>query len=370
MELKINSSAIEISFDKAAIGAIQSTVGMDAQITAKPAAVLSTEAKSAIGSRPVFDLTLTYGGKTMSSFSTGHVYVGIPYTLGKNEQAGNITVIYVDKDGKVTWLTQSSYDATQKLAIFTTDHFSTYGVAYKPDAPTFSDIDGHWAKDDILFVVNRGLFTGTENGRFGPDLPITRGMFVTALGRLAQAEVSGYKQSSFSDVSADAYYMGYVEWANKNSIVNGIGGGKYTPGAIITREQLAVMIDRYATAIGYQLPAVHTENTFGDGVKISSWAKDAVRRVQMAGMINGKTGNLFDPQGNATRAEVSAVLKRFIELAINSGTAQGWVVNDSGKRMYYENGKPIVSAAKTIDGISYTFDQNGEVADVLKVPEK
>lgn len=322
VELKINSSVIEISFDKAAIGAIQSTAGMDAQMTAKPAAALSTEAMAAIGSRPVFDLTLTYGGKTMSSFGTGKVYVGIPYTLGENEQAGNITVVYVDEGGKVTWLTQSSYDATRKLAIFTTDHFSAYGVAYKSDTPMFSDIDSHWAKEDILFVVNRGLFIGTGNGKFSPDLPITRGMFVTALGRLAQADVSGYKQSSFLDVPADAYYMGYVEWANKSSIVNGIGGGKYAPDAFITREQMAVMIDRYAMAIGFQLPAIHTENTFADGAKIGSWAKDAIRRVQMAGIINGKTGNLFDPQGNATRAEVSAVLKRFIEDASGTPAAQ------------------------------------------------
>lgn len=323
VELKIHSSAIQISLDKACISAIQSTAGTDAQLTAKPAAVGSTEAKTAIGNRPVFDLTLTCGGKTMSRFGAGKVSVGIPYTLGKNEQASNIAVVYVDEAGKVTWLKQSSYDATRKMVFFTTDHFSTYGVAYKPDASAFSDIDAHWAKDNILFVTQRGVFTGIGNGKFGPDLPLTREMFVTALGRLAQADVSAYQQSSFSDVKEDAYSMGYIEWANKNSIVNGIGNGKFAPNQAITREQMASIIQNYTNIIGVTLPKVHTENTFADSAELSAYAKEAVKQMQMAGVLSGKTGNLFDPQGNATRAEVSAVFKRLVELTMNSDKPQG-----------------------------------------------
>lgn len=322
VELKINSSVIEINFDKAAIGSIQSTASMDVQITAKPYAVSSPDAKAAIGDRPAFDLTMTYGDKIMSSFGKGKVYVGIPYIREKNEQVGNIAVVYVDERGKVTWLTQSSYDDSRKLAFFATDHFSAYGIAYNLDTPSFRDIEGHWAKDDILFVVNRGLFNGIGNDKFGSDLSVTRGMYVTVLGRLAQAEVNGYKNSSFSDISANAYYMAYVEWANKNSIVNGIGDRKYAPDAIVTREQLAVMMDKYAALIGFQLPTVYEENTFSDDGKIDSWAKDAVRRMQMAGIINGREGNFFDPKSDVTRAEASAVLKRFIELAIHSDTAR------------------------------------------------
>jgi hypothetical protein len=120
LELKIHSSAIEIGFDKAAIGTIQRTAGMDAQITAKPYDVLREEEKAVIGSRPVFDLTLTYGTKTMSSFGTGKVYVGIPYSLGENEEADSIAVVYVDEMGNVTWLPESGYDNKHKMALFTT----------------------------------------------------------------------------------------------------------------------------------------------------------------------------------------------------------------------------------------------------------
>lgn len=321
-EVKIKTSAIEVSFDKEAIGAIQSTTGMDAQMIAKPFPELSDQARAVIGNRPVFDLTLIYGSKTMNSFGKGKVHVGIPYTLGKNEQPGNITVVYVDEGGKVNWLTQSSYDVIKKMVNFTTDHFSTYGIAYKSDTARFGDIEGHWAKEDILFMVNRGLFTGTENNKFDPDLPITKGMFVTVLGRLAQADVSSYKESSFVDVAPDAYYMGYMEWANKNDIVKGIGDGKCGPDTLVTREQMAAMIDRYATVIGFQFTTLQAEKPFADEGEISSWAKKSVRLMQMTNMMNGKTDNLFNPQEHATRAQVSAVLRRFIELTTHSDRVQ------------------------------------------------
>lgn len=143
---------------------------------------------------------------------------------------------------------------------------------------------------------------------------MTRGMFVTALGRLAEADVSKYTKSSFSDVTADAYYMGYVEWATKNEIVKGISQGKFAPDQSITREQMAVIMVNYAKEIGFTLPKVHAETVFVDNTNISTYAKDAVRAMQMAGVMSGKDGNKFDPQGIATRAEVSTVLKRFVEL--------------------------------------------------------
>lgn len=148
-------------------------------------------------------------------------------------------------------------------------------------------------------------------------------------------------------------------------IVKGVSDGKFAPNQSITREQMAVIMVNYAKEIGYTLPKVHAEMTFADNAKISTDAKDAIKAMQMAGVISGKDGNKFDPQGTATRAEVSTVLKRFVELMIDSDTAQGWKMNDSGKWMYYENGKPV-TGKKTIDGTTYTFDQYGVTADVPK----
>ena len=316
----VDNPDIRIDMDLATVQEIGRQAKSDVNITATrtDSSRLTGDAKQAIGSRPVFDLNVNYGsGKQVQSFGAGSISVSIPYTLGANEKAENVHAVYVDEGGKVHWLISSVYDSLNGMLRFSTNHFSTYAVGYKQDAPSFTDISTHWAKEDIEFVVSRGLFSGTSTTTFSPNTGMTRGMFVTTLGRLANADVSSFKKSSFTDVKSDTYYMGYIEWASKNSIVNGTGNGIFAPDQLITREQMAVILQNYAKAIGFTLPKVHAENTFADSAKISVYAKDAVKQVQMAGIISGKNNNLFDPKGTATRAEVSAVLRRFAELVIS-----------------------------------------------------
>ena len=191
---------------------------------------------------------------------------------------------------------------------------STDDVGYNKEAPAFTDIENHWAKEDIEFVVSHGLFSGTSDTTFSPDTAMTRGMFLTVLGRLANVDVDSYNESSFNDVKSDAYYMGYIEWAIKNNIIKGIGNGNFAPEQAITREQMAVIMSNYAKIMDIKLTQTHGENTFADSANISAYAKDAVQQMQMEGILRGKNGNLFDPQGTATRAEISAVLHRFVEL--------------------------------------------------------
>lgn len=116
-------------------------------------------------------------------------------------------------------------------------------------------------------------------------------------------------------------------------------------------------MDRYATAIGFKLPEVHTQNTFADNAKIGAWAAPSVKRIQMAGIIQGKNNNFYDPQGTATRAEAPAVLRRFVELMIFSDTAQGWVKNDSGQWMFFKDGKAL-TGWQTVAGKVYCFDKS------------
>ncbi len=157
--------------------------------------------------------------------------------------------------------------------------------------------------------------------------------------------------------------MAYIEWANRNNIVNGIGNGKFAPDQSITREQMSVIIQNYAKVIGFTLPKVHAENHFSDSAKISAATKEAVKQMQMAGIIGSKNGNLFDPQGIATRAEVSVVVHRFVELMLSSDAMEGWWMNDSGQWMYYENGKPC-TGSRNFAGLTYIFDQYGVTVDL------
>ena len=308
-------------------------------------ALRSTEAKAAIGTRPAYDLSLVYlssGKETPIANLNGHtISVRLPYTPAKGEQTGNLYAVYVDDAGKVEWITKSSYDASQKAVVFETGHFSIYGIGYKNPAPAFTDITGHWAADNILFVASRGLLSGTSDTTFSPNTGMTRGMFVTALGRLAGINPDSYKTGKFTDVKADAYYAPYVNWAAQTGIVEGVTAITFAPDTNINREQMAVIMANYAKKLGYDLPRTLKAVTFADNANISSWAKDAVRAMQQAGILAGKNGNKFDPKGTATRAEVATVLRRFVEIVIDSQTANGWQQNDSGQWSYYRNGKPV-----------------------------
>ena len=308
-------------------------------------ALRSTEAKAAIGTRPVYDLSLVYlsGGKeTPITSLNGHtISVRLPYTAAKGEQTGNLYAVYVDDAGKVEWITRSSYDASLKAVVFETSHFSIYGIGYKNPVPAFTDIHNHWAADNILFAASRGLLSGTSDTTFSPGTGMTRGMFVTALGRLAGINPDSYQTGKFTDVKADAYYAPYVNWAAQNGIMEGVTATTFAPDTNINREQMAVIMANYAKKLGYDLPKTLRAVTFADNAQISSWAKDAVKAMQQAGILAGKANNCFDPKGTATRAEVATVLRRFVKIVIDPQTANGWQQNDSGQWSYYRNGKPV-----------------------------
>jgi len=299
-------------------------------------ALRSTEAKAAIETRPAYDLSLVYlsGGKeTPITSLNGHtISVRLSYTPAKGEQTGNLYAVYVDDVGKVEWITKSSYDASLKAVVFETGHFSVYGVGYKNPAPAFTDIHNHWAADNILFAASRGLLSGTSDTTFSPNTGMTRGMFVTALGRLAGINPDSYKTGKFTDVKADAYYAPYVNWAAQNDIVEGVTATTFAPDTNINREQMAVIMANYAKKLGYDLPKTLQAVTFSDNAQISSWAKNAVRTMQQAGILSGKNGNKFDPKGTATRAEVATVLRRFVEIVIDPQTAKGYR-NDVCRRL-------------------------------------
>ena len=370
--LVIEKPDINISMNLATITEINKQANADVQISATRMdnSKLTGEAKTAIGNRPTFDLKATYSSdsKSISNFGTGSVSVAIPYTLQAGEVAGGLYAVYVDGNGKVNYITNSSYDANAKMLRFATNHFSVYGIAYKAPMP-FTDISGHWAKTDIEFVYNRGLMSGTSNTTFSPNGSMTRGMFVTALGRLSGVDVNSYKTSQFTDVAADAYYTPYVNWAASKGIIKGTSETTFAPDQNVTRQEMAVIMNRYAEVMGYKVPETREAITFADNASIGTWAAAAVKQMQMAGILNGKDGNRFDPTASATRGEVAAVLHRYISLVIDRVTAQGLDTNDSGSAIMYENGKAVKSASRTVSGTTYNFNANGEATAAPSAPE-
>ena len=357
--LEIKGSLLTVTFDKRALTQIQKKSSGSINITIAPKTKLSKTAKKMIGTRPVYNIAVNDSkNSTVSSFGGGVVTVAIPYTPANDEAVGGIYAVYVDENGNATRIAGSAYDANSGSIIFTTPHFSIYGAGYTAPTTKFSDINKHWAKESIDYVVGRGLLLGTTKTTFAPDADMTRGGLVTALGKLAGIDTKAYTASSFTDVKADSAYFPYVEWAYKKGVIQGIGNSQFAPNQAVTREQIAVILKNYAKATGYTLPITREAATYADAVNIGSTYKDAVKAIQQAGIMMGGSDNKFNPKENATRAEVSSMLWRYIKLTIDPDTAQGWAQNDDGQYLYYKDGKSL-TGTQTIDGVKYFFNADG-----------
>ncbi len=183
----------------------------------------------------------------------------------------------------------------------------------KDSTAAFSDLKkGQWYQEYTNYVYTTGLMEGVGNGKFAPSTTMTRAMFVTVLARMAGIDTKANNvQAGFNDVKSGQWYAAAVKWASENKIVNGVGDGKFDPNAQIKRQDICVMLLRYANVLDVKLQKNAAKATFADDKKIQSYATDAVYTCQQAAIVNGKPGNQFDPRGFATRAEVSKMLSIF-----------------------------------------------------------
>lgn len=175
---------------------------------------------------------------------------------------------------------------------------------------TFTDVPAtHWAAGAVAFVSSQGLLQGISADTFAPGQPMTRAMLVTALWREAGSPVVNYAMD-FDDVDEDQWYTEAVRWAASEGIVTGTGKG-FSPDAALTRESLAAILFRYA---GGQADADQL-GSYADGAGVSAWAREAMNWAVAQGLITGKSGGRLDPGGTASRAEVSAILMRYVQSA-------------------------------------------------------
>lgn len=174
-----------------------------------------------------------------------------------------------------------------------------------PEA-NFSDTANHWAKESINYVVSKGYFKGVGGNRFAPNNSITRADFVTVLGRMAGVDQSKYTNNVFKDVNG-GYYAAYVNWANENGIVQGIGDGKFDPKRPITREEMAVIMNKFLQVTNKTLLEKESKAFTDDGT-IAPWAKDAVHHMAKLGIVKGMNDGSFAPRSSLTRAQVAQIL--------------------------------------------------------------
>lgn len=172
---------------------------------------------------------------------------------------------------------------------------------------TFSDVPAdHWAYAYIEEVYEKGFMNGVGGGKFDPDSPVQRCMFVTILSRMEGIDSTLYTDSPFTDVDSQSWYGPAVAWASQNKIVEGYNSVQFAPFDLITREQVCVILERYARTMGYNLGEIAADVVFTDAGEISPWAADAVGKVQKAG-ITSQSGTLV-PQEYCTRAEAAKMI--------------------------------------------------------------
>ena len=189
--------------------------------------------------------------------------------------------------------------------------------ASKPEVKLpFTDVStSDWFYDDVAFVYKNGLFSGTDSRSFSPNASMTRAMLVTVLYRL-EGEPTVTGRSSFTDVRSGAYYEKSVIWAAANGIVTGTDSTSFSPDAKVTREQLAAILYRYAQYRKLDTDASAKLNSFTDADSVSAYASEALGWAVSEGLINGASGKLM-PKGDATRAQVAAILHRFVKNVLN-----------------------------------------------------
>lgn len=185
-----------------------------------------------------------------------------------------------------------------------------------PTAMPFTDVaQNAWYYEDVAYVYGQGLFEGVSGTSFSPSGKMQRCMMTTVLYRLAGRPAVGYT-ALFYDIPDGQWYTAGTIWAGRSGVVTGVGDGKFSPFANITRQEIAVILYRYAGQMGRNVSQSADLSRFGDSGTVASWGREAVSWAVGAGILNGSNGLLL-PYGDATRAEVSAMLHRF---AVWSGT--------------------------------------------------
>lgn len=269
-------------------------------------------------------------GKTTFKVVTSAVNNGgVNASPSNAEKGATITItLSPDKGYKLDKLTVTDGSGKTVSTVKKSDTVYTFtmpasavkvGVSYvkateTPSKTKFNDVSANdWFASAVDYVTGKGMMNGTADNTFSPKANTTRGMVVTVLYRLENQPSTS--AASFTDVASGAYYANAVAWANANGIVSGYGSGKFGPNDKVTREQLAAILYRYAQYKKYDVSVGEDTNilSYDDAQSISTYAIPAIQWACGAGVVTGKSGSKLDPKGNATRAEVAAMLMRFCE---------------------------------------------------------
>jgi hypothetical protein len=304
-----------VAFDRDAVLGMAVQAGgedLTVSLARRDESSLPDQVREAAGQGVVYELSIQSASEEIVEFD-GAVTVSI--AVPDDFEGQNVYLYHIAADGTPV-LVEGVVVLRNGVRYFefTTDHFSYYALQPVDTLP-FVDVDeDDWWFDSIYYVCARGLFQGTSRSTFAPQGTMTRAMLVTVLHRLEGApEASAI--SPLTDVQAGQWYTAAVNWAGANGIVEGYPDGRFGVGDDVTRQQMAVILYRYANYKGYSVSAASNLGGYSDAAEIDAWACDAMTWANAKGIIAGTTPTTLAPRGNASRAQVAAVLMRFAENA-------------------------------------------------------
>lgn len=246
------------------------------------------------------ELSITVGGQPVEC-----VPGGLTLTAPVDHSTPGTVAVVIYEDGSREVIRKSVADGNS----ITIPLDGSAKVEIIDNAKAYTDVStDSWAANAVAFASGHELFSGTSSDTFSPDLPMTRGMLAMVLHNLENNPAQPITEM-FSDVTPDAWYSEAVAWAAARGIVSGYGNGLFGPNDHITREQLAVMLWRYAG----EPAATNKELHFNDVDEASGYALDALCWATENGIVNGKGGGILDPRGQATRAQVAQMLMNYLK---------------------------------------------------------
>ena len=174
----------------------------------------------------------------------------------------------------------------------------------------FVDLDlNAWYANAVTYTLEHGILNGTGPDTFSPEDTLTRAMAVQMIYAMDGKPNTGFH--TYGDVSPDAWYNRAVAWANVKQIMYGYQEGRFVPDDPITREQLALILYKYAQMYHYNTLVRADLSAFADGDSVSPWAAESMSWAVASGLMSGRTGNLLAPTGTATRAEIAQIMMNF-----------------------------------------------------------
>jgi len=272
-----------------------------------------------VGAASGYVKSMTKDGETLEQFGTGPNSGWLYKVNGIRVSVGLTDCVLADGDNIVwyftdDWTKEPGAEAFGGGAMPNKDKEKEEKPADMPQFSDFTDLNkDQWYCEAVEYVLSNGLMQGTSKDTFKPDAKLSRSMLVQILYNMKDKPEAA-ASLTFGDVPADGWYADAVHWAAENKLITGYSNGDFGPNDNITREQLAVILYRFAGLEKMDTAAKGDLSAFNDGDKVSSYAEDALKWAQANKIINGKPGQILDPQGTASRAEVAQILLNFSAL--------------------------------------------------------